>query len=394
MKPVQSQNIENILYFCYLTACGVHQTTPDVSKACKAELAKLYAFGKAHSLTALIYSVLECSDAFDAYPDLKERWKSDRDNSIRKNILLDAQRKRLEAFLTENKIWYVPLKGSMIRAFYPKFEMRQMSDCDILFDKNFRCSVKEYFEKCGYTTKSYCITCHDKYMKPPVYNFEMHVSLFNSLYKPHWNEYFDYISSRLVKPQNDSYEYALTDEDFYLYFIAHSGKHYSECGIGLKFLVDLYFVLKNYSERLDWSYVREKLRYLELDDFEKTAKSLCGKLFNLPVIVSQSSLDMAELEMLRYISDCGAYGVKTNKYKNKLKSINNSGSGSAKRKYYLSRLFPDKGWYLLNCPFCAKHIWARPFYTFWRVIRALLFRREKIKKEYEIISSSCDTSKS
>lgn len=391
---MQSQNIENILYFCYLTACGVHQTTPDVSNIGKAELAKLYSFGKAHSLTALIYNTLECSNVFAAYPELKEKWKSDRDNSIRKNILLDAQRKRLEAFLTENKIWYVPLKGSMIRAFYPKFEMRQMSDCDILFDSNFRHAVKEYFENCGYTVKSYSTTCHDKYMKPPVYNFEMHVSLFNILYKPHWNEYFDNIHSRLIKAQSGSYEYKMTDEDFYLYFIAHSGKHYNECGIGLKFLVDLYFILKNYKEELDWSYVSEKLRYLELDDFEKTAKSLCTKLFASPVFVDKSCLDDAELEMLRYISKCGTYGVKTNKYKNELKRIDNSGSGSTKRKYYISRLFPDKGWYLLNCPFCAKHVWTRPFYTCWRVIRAVLFRREKIKKEYKIISSSCDTSKS
>ena len=64
-------------------------------------------------------------------------------------MLLDAERHRLEKNLTEHGIWYMPLKGSILKDWYPKFGMREMADNDILFDASKRKEVKAIFSGPG-----------------------------------------------------------------------------------------------------------------------------------------------------------------------------------------------------------------------------------------------------
>ena len=73
----------------------------------------------------------------------------------------------------------MPLKGSILKEWYPKFGMREMADNDILFDATRRQQVRNIFANRGYSIESYNKGNHDAYEKPPIYNFEMHVALFH-----------------------------------------------------------------------------------------------------------------------------------------------------------------------------------------------------------------------
>ena len=76
-------------------------------------------------------------------------------------------------------IWYMPLKGTLLKDLYPKTGMREMADNDILFDAS-RCGdVKRIMESLGFEIKAYGTGPHDSYLKPPVSNFEMHRKLFD-----------------------------------------------------------------------------------------------------------------------------------------------------------------------------------------------------------------------
>ena len=59
--------------------------------------------------------------------------------------------------------------------------------------------------------------------------------------------------------------------------------------------------------------------------------------------------------------------------------------GKIKRRYYLSRLFPDNEWYKDNFPFAYKHRWAKPFVFIYRVFRGIFFRRKKLKSEISAV---------
>lgn len=63
--------------------------------------------------------------------------------------------------------------------------------------------------------------------------------------------------------------------------------------------------------------------------------------------------------------------------------------GKIKRKYYLSRLFPDNEWYKEHFPFAYKNKWAKPFVFLYRVFRGIVFKRKKLKSEISAVEKSC-----
>jgi hypothetical protein len=70
------------------------------------------------------------------------------------------------------------LKGTVIREWYPKFGMRESSDCDVLFDRTCEEKVKGIMAGLGYEVSSYGYGHHDVYLKRPVTNMQIHVELF------------------------------------------------------------------------------------------------------------------------------------------------------------------------------------------------------------------------
>ena len=80
----------------------------------------------------------------------------------------------------------MPLKGCLLKHYYPETFYRSMSDMDILVRQEDRASVRECMEKLGYETECFGKECHDVYMKPPVTNVEIHHVLFeeeHSIYR-------------------------------------------------------------------------------------------------------------------------------------------------------------------------------------------------------------------
>lgn len=86
--------------------------------------------------------------------DCKQKFIEAKSKAIRKNILLDTEREKIFEFLEQNKIWYMPLKGVILKELYPKIGMRQMSDNDILFDETYRKDIVRFMKNKGYHLKS------------------------------------------------------------------------------------------------------------------------------------------------------------------------------------------------------------------------------------------------
>jgi len=100
--------------------------------------------------------------------------------AVRKNILLDAERTAIFERFEQQGIWYMPLKGSILKELYPENGMREMADNDILYDSTKQAEVKKIMLSMGYSAESVGKSHHDVYMKPPVLNFELHTLLFGA----------------------------------------------------------------------------------------------------------------------------------------------------------------------------------------------------------------------
>lgn len=168
-------------FLIYLMACSLQGTKPEEALLANIDMEALLRLAKAHSVSAMVCMALEQTDAFQhAAETTRLKWLDCKNKAVRKNMLLDAERHRLEKEFAEHGIWYMPLKGSILKDWYPKFGMREMADNDILFDATRRQQVRDIFVNRGYSIESYNKSSnHDAYEKQPIYNFEMHVALFH-----------------------------------------------------------------------------------------------------------------------------------------------------------------------------------------------------------------------
>lgn len=116
-------------FLIYLMACSLQGTKPEEALLANIDMEALLRLAKAHSVSAMVCMALEQTDAFQhAAETTRLKWLDCKNKAVRKNMLLDAERHRLEKEFAEHGIWYMPLKGSILKDWYPKFGMREMAD--------------------------------------------------------------------------------------------------------------------------------------------------------------------------------------------------------------------------------------------------------------------------
>ncbi|MDO5147511.1 MAG: nucleotidyltransferase family protein [Eubacteriales bacterium] len=378
----------------YLITCALHSQTPYKDKVCGMDIATLYRYAKRHTLAAITYDALELlgestGDGLyalakdDTVVSILTKWKETRDKALRKNLMLDVARKKLFQYMDAEHIWYMPLKGAILKELYPRQEMRQMADNDVLFDATCEAAVKDYFVKEGYEVISYAKGNHDVYEKEPVYNFEMHTSLFGEAHNEIWAEYYKDIQSKLNKSDNH-FQYSFTDEDFYIYFIVHAFKHFDGCGTGIRYFVDSY-VYQN-AKNLDWGYIEEELDKLGVLAFEKTFRSVSMKIFGKGEDVSQLSEE--EYSMLCDSMFAGTYGNLQSGVEKKLHKMQGNEdkiTNRTKMKYYMSRLFPPMSFIKAYHPLVYRIKIIIPLFIVFRMVRGVLINGKKLMKEAKMV---------
>ena len=128
----------------YLISCIINNRTPDKEKLQTIKLSQLYFVCEKHNLTACTAYALESAGIDD------HEFKQAKENAIRKNILLDAERSKIFARFERENIKYMPLKGAILKDYYPRSGMRQMSDNDILIDSKRREDTKNIMLEYGF----------------------------------------------------------------------------------------------------------------------------------------------------------------------------------------------------------------------------------------------------
>ena len=358
--------IQNVIY---LVGCAVNGTTPEAGRVHAMNLEQLYKAASRHLLTAITAMALESAGVRDA------AFTQAKGKAIRKVALFDAERVAVLRALEEAGIWYMPLKGSVMKGYYPKFGMRQMADNDILYDVSRSADVRTIMESLGFTTVMYVQNNynHDHYDKEPVCNFEMHRALFAPVSGDRLCDYYLNIKDRLVKDKGNAYGYHFTDEDFYIYITAHEYKHYSGSGTGLRSILDTYVFLKRFEDKLDWKYIAGEMDKLGIADYERQNRSLALHLFGSETLTTEDKA------MLQYIIGSGTYGNRRNYVGNQIKKL--GGGTKGKLKYLKNRIILPMESVESGYPFFYRHKVLMPFLWLWRICKALTIRRKIVWSE-------------
>lgn len=281
----------------YLASCVLNGAAPDREKVRRMDLDKLYVMAMRHSMGAITSCALQ-----EAGENDPRFWNRKMTVCVR-NRTVDQEREAILHELEEAGIWYMPLKGLVIRDYYPDPNLREMTDNDILFDPFRAEDVRKIMEARGYTTVHYGNGHQDDYQKEPVCHFEMHRMLFPIQAPPEIFSYYQKIGKKLLRGEGMSRHFS--NEDFYLFLVTHEYKHYYWHGIGLKSLMDVYVFLSRFQAQLDWKYLRRETKKLGISDFEKRNRELALAVFSAD---GPGKLTAHQKRMLRVFTSSGTFG--------------------------------------------------------------------------------------
>ena len=188
-------------------------------------------------------------------------------------------------------------------------------------------------------------------------------------------KYFKHPNIRLVNPLAAEAYFPL--DDFYVYFTAHSYKHFHIAGCGLRTLVDYYVFLKKNEEDelLDFKYINKQLEKMDLVDFSNQISTLSIKVFD------EKELTNEEMETLLFIASSGTYGTLENR-------VNKGVKEKGKTRYFFSRIFPPYRFYKSAYPWAYKVPILIPIAWLCRLFRILFKNPKRATSELKMISKS------
>lgn len=359
----------------YLAGCALRGQIPE--RDISSDLNAVLEFCKFHSMTAVAAVALEArwKSREGDKPQILEQFSAELARSIRKNILLNAEREQITAYLEQIGCRYLVLKGSVLQHLYPRIGMRQMSDNDILVDPEYQEQIHRFMLDRNYTPVSYQITVENNYHKPPLYNFEIHTALFGMESAEVFHSYYAGVLDRLPGETGKQYGRVFAPEDFYIYLIAHAWKHACKSGVGIRLLADIRVFRSRYGQ-LDMAYVERELRKLGAAEFEYGCRCLSDKLLNADP--EGQFLSTEEEQLLMQLFAAGTYGTEEGRMDNRLKHQTGL---LAKLRYVLGRLFPSAQQLSLAYPKVMQQKWRVPLIWILRLVRAVFLRPAATVKE-------------
>lgn len=291
----------------------------------------------------------------------KKIWHDYAYSELVRTIAVDHDRELILADLEARGIDYMPLKGLVLRGYYPKSTMRQMSDNDILYDASKRDILLPILKKYGYKLVT-CCENSDDFHKPPFYTFEFHRTLFFDEHDFHPR--FDHLWERARLMPGTAHRYEMDVQDVYIYSVAHMYKHYSTQGCGVRFLADLYLLYTHEKENLDFTRINRRFAEMGILDFAEKSLALALPLFE------GGELDDGKIRFLTVFMNNGIYGDGKLFLTRRFEKERQPGETGAKtaRRYLLRRLFPNQKTMRANYKTLEKKPWLLPWYYIKRLL--------------------------
>ena len=259
-------------------------------------------------------------------------------------------------------IRFVPLKGAVIKNYYPEFWMRTSCDIDILVHKNdlkkaitainsnnrFQVSEKHY---------------HDvSLMTVDGIHIELHFSILEA------NDNLDAVLKDVweyTEPQeNHKCSMRLTPEFFLFHIYAHTTYHFLKGGCGIKTIIDI-FLLEKYL-KYDNESLEELLEKAKIKQFRQELKALSKVWF------SNATHSEITLSMEKYIFSGGVYGSTKN-------IVTVRSTDRLYSRYVLSRIFVPYDIIRSLYPILNKHKYLTPVFEVVRWVRFLFKGNYKAK---------------
>lgn len=279
--------------------------------------------------------------------------------------------------LEEAEIFFLPLKGSVLRDYYPEPWMRTSCDIDILVaEKDLENAASVLEAKLQYSLKAK--QSHDwQIFAPNGVHLELHYTLIEEDYFSACNPILNDVWKHAVPKESNRFHLLMSDEMFYFHHIVHMAKHFKEGGCGIRPFLDLWIL--EHRVPFDANKRNILLEQAQMRTFADCARALSEMWF------SGVPANPTSQQMQSFILTGGVYGTMQNRV-----SIQQTQKGG-KLRFIVSRIFPPYNVIKFHFPVLQKHKWLLPVMYVCRWFR-LLFRG-KIKRGMRELNASQSISK-
>lgn len=325
---------------------------------------QLMRFAQFHKIDSII--------AFQLLKKKLPKEKAEKINSIfLYNINVDAQQEyslnQVCKNLSDNKIWFMPMKGSVVKLFYPLPCLRQMCDLDILIDPSKLYESRDVMIAMGCTMNEETLgECNDDtyYFNNVIIELHRHLARKDNK----WEKACMEIEKSLVKKTD--YEYKMPLEELYVYLLIHMAKHIDESGIGIRSIIDIWLFNKKYGNNMDENRVKSLLEFAGLIRFECSICELAEYWFE------QGNCSETINALSDYISESGWVGTLKQKMSTDIVRLaNGNGVFFSKVKYYVNIIFLPFDHMAFKYPILKKAPVLLPFCWLHRIINAIVNKR-------------------
>ena len=345
----------NLLFALLGNAIGAKQLDENIKlNITDQKLLTLYKSAKRHDLAHLVADALDKNGLLPTEGEIKKRFLQERNMAVYRYEQINYELQETCRILEENKIKHIPLKGSVLRKYYPEPWMRTSCDIDILVEKeNLQAAIEALkanefqYENAG---------AHDVSMwTPSGVHLELHFDLIESDVAEKSAQLLLQAWERAQPCEGCLYRLQFDDAFFYFYHIAHMAKHFLHGGCGVRPFVDIW-ILKQQSSFCGEA-VEELLKRADLWKFAKNAEKLANIWFG-----DEEHTETTK-QMEDYILQGGVYGTLEQQL-----AISQSKKGG-KFKHLLSKIFLSYRAMLIYYPSLRKCPILFPFYQVRRWCR-------------------------
>ena len=342
-------DLQNVLFALLKAAVSREELAQEVKNACTEDvLEKVFVLAQKHDLAHLpgVLDLPECVPA--------QKMKKAAKLAMYRYVQLNYEFERICKAFDSAEIPYIPLKGAVIRAFYPEPWMRTSCDMDILVhEEDLGKAVGLLVNQLSYQTdgkKHY----HDisLFSKTGVH-LELHFSICENTPK------LDGLLSQVgdhVEPVSGC-RYELEKNYFAFYLLAHMAYHFACGGCGLRSFLDLYLLQEQ--KRYDVGELHKYLAQCGLSSFYAGVCDLIDVWFRGKPHTELTST------MAQFLLAGGAYG--SGEQHLAIQQQRQGGKG----RYLLGRIFLPYKILKIRYRILEKHPVLYPVMVVWRWIETL-----------------------
>lgn len=244
------------------------------------------------------------------------------------------------------KIPFLPLKGSVLRNYYPEPWMRTSCDIDILVhEEDLERGVSYLSQTLGYDRIER--GSHDvSFYQSNGIHFELHFDLVEEGQAKKAIDVLRSVWDNASPCKDSAYRYEMNDSFFYFYHIAHMAKHFEVGGCGIRPFLDLWIL--NRCQELKANDRDKLFAQAGLEKFAMAAKTLSEVWFD------HKPADALSLQMQDYLLHGGVFGSAENRV-----ALHQAEKGG-RLGYFKSRMFAPYEKLRRYYPILEKHHWLMP----------------------------------